>query len=176
LRQRLDRKKRAPNNNRSLYKIEHSNQILSASLPPAAATPQEHRRFLHGMACSGAALNQNKTPRQLGWPTCTFRAFTNLIRICFARIHDRALHFGPRISYPSRCSVTLRLVRAPHAFAAPTVSAMTAPRVPSGLSGPTVESRAVWCSISELSSAPTSTTMVDSHIHIINPTTAPSAP
>jgi hypothetical protein len=37
----------------------------------------------------------------------------------------------------------LRLVRAPHAFAAPTVSAMTAPRVPSGLSGPTVESRAV---------------------------------
>jgi enamine deaminase RidA (YjgF/YER057c/UK114 family) len=77
---------------------------------------------------------------------------------------------------PSGCNATLRPVRAPQAFAAPTVSAMTAPRVPSGLSGPTVESRAVWCSISELSSAPTSATMVDSHIHIINPTTAPSAP
>ena len=63
-----------------------------------------------------------------------------------------------------------------HVFAAPTVSAMTAPRMPSGFSGPTVESREVWCSISELSSAPTRTTMVDSHIHIIRPTTAPSAP
>jgi hypothetical protein len=60
--------------------------------------------------------------------------------------------------------------------AAPTVSAITAPRAPSGFSWPTVESRAVWCSTSELSSAPTSTTMVESHIHIIRPTTAPSAP
>jgi hypothetical protein len=59
---------------------------------------------------------------------------------------------------------------------APTVSAMTAPRTPSGFAGPTVVSCAVWCSISELSSAPTSTTMVESHIHIIKPTTAPSAP
>ena len=58
----------------------------------------------------------------------------------------------------------------------PTVSAMTAPRAPSGLAGPTVESCAVWCSISELSSAPTSITMVESHIHISRPTTAPSAP
>jgi hypothetical protein len=60
--------------------------------------------------------------------------------------------------------------------AAPTVSAMTAPRTPSGLSGPTVESREVWCSISELSWAPTRTTMMESHIHIIKPTTAPNAP
>ena len=51
--------------------------------------------------------------------------------------------------------------------AAPTVSAITAPRAPSGFSWPTVKSRAVWCSTSELSSAPTSTTMVESHIHIM---------
>ena len=44
------------------------------------------------------------------------------------------------------------------------------------LPAPTVESRAVWCSISELSSAPTSTTMVEIHIHIIKPITAPSEP
>ena len=56
------------------------------------------------------------------------------------------------------------------------ITSMTAPRPPSGLAGPTVVSCAVWCSISELSSAPTSTTMVESHIHIIKPTTAPSAP
>jgi hypothetical protein len=61
-------------------------------------------------------------------------------------------------------------------FAAPTVSAMTAPRTPRSFSGPTVESRAVWCSISELSSAPTKTTIVENHIHIISPTTAPNAP
>ena len=69
---------------------------------------------------------------------------------------------------PSRCNR--------YGKPAPTVSAMTAPRPPSGLAGPTVVSCAVWCSISELSSAPTSTTMVESHIHIIRPTTAPSAP
>jgi hypothetical protein len=34
-----------------------------------------------------------------------------------------------------------------------------------------VESREVWCSISELSLAPNRTTMVESHIHIINPAT-----
>jgi hypothetical protein len=61
-------------------------------------------------------------------------------------------------------------------FAAPTVSAMTAPRMPSGFSGPIVESCEVWCSISELSSAPTRTTMAESHIHIMRPTTAPSDP
>ena len=66
--------------------------------------------------------------------------------------------------------------RAAQLRAAPTVSAMTAPRAPSGASGPTVESRAVWCSISALSCAPISTTTVQSHIHIITPTTAPSAP
>src|SRR5262249_49747177 len=64
-----------------------------------------------------------------------------------------------------------------YALAAPTVSAITAPRAPSGLFGiPTVVSCAVWCSISRLSTAPISTTMVESHIHIIRPTTAPSAP
>jgi len=49
LRQRLDRKKRAPINNRSLYKIEHSKLILSASRPAAEATRPEHRPFLHGI-------------------------------------------------------------------------------------------------------------------------------
>jgi hypothetical protein len=44
--------KRAPINNRSLYKIEHSKLILSASRPAAEATRPEHRPFLHGIfAC-----------------------------------------------------------------------------------------------------------------------------
>ena len=58
----------------------------------------------------------------------------------------------------------------------PTVSAITAPRAPSGFAWPTVESRAVWCSISALSSAPSRTTMVEIHSHIITPTTAPKEP
>jgi hypothetical protein len=61
-------------------------------------------------------------------------------------------------------------------LAAPTVSAMTAPRRPSGSSPPTVESRAVWCSISALSSAPSRITIAEIHIHIIMPTAAPSEP
>ena len=44
---------------------------------------------------------------------------------------------------------------ADHARAGPTRSAMVAPRLPIGFSGPVVVSFAVWCSISELSSAPT---------------------
>ena len=62
-----------------------------------------------------------------------------------------------------------------HAFAAPTVSAMVAPRCPAG-AGPTVVSLAVWCSISALSSAPTSTTMLEIQIQVMKPMAAPSEP
>src|SRR5262245_27947903 len=65
---------------------------------------------------------------------------------------------------------------APRYLAAPTVSAMAAPRAPSGFSAPTVLSRAVWCSISELSSAPNRITITLNHIHIIRPMAAPSEP
>jgi hypothetical protein len=62
LRQRLDRKKRAPINSRSLYKIEHSKLILSASRPAAEAMRQEHRRFLHGIfACPAAPLTRSSS-------------------------------------------------------------------------------------------------------------------
>ena len=60
--------------------------------------------------------------------------------------------------------------------AAPTVSAIVAPRAPSGFSFPTVVSRAVWCSISELSSAPKRITIAEIQIHIIVPIAAPSDP
>jgi hypothetical protein len=53
---------------------------------------------------------------------------------------------------------------------------MVAPRMPSGFSPPTVVSRAVWCSISELISAPNRTTIADIHIHVIVPIAAPSDP
>jgi signal transduction histidine kinase/ActR/RegA family two-component response regulator len=65
---------------------------------------------------------------------------------------------------------------AAHFFAAPTLSAIAAPRAPSGLSPAIVVSRAVWCSVSALSSPPIKTTTADSHIHIIMPITAPSEP
>ena len=58
----------------------------------------------------------------------------------------------------------------------PTVSAMTAPRVPRDLLPSTVESRTVWCSISEFSCAPNKITMEEIHIHIIIPMPAPSEP
>ena len=58
----------------------------------------------------------------------------------------------------------------------PIVSAIVAPRLPSGFSDPTVVSRAVWCSISELISAPTRMTIADIHIHVIVPIAAPSDP
>src|SRR5262245_31360459 len=61
-------------------------------------------------------------------------------------------------------------------FALPTVSAMTAPRAPRGFSPRTVESRAVWCSISEFSCAPNRITIAEIHIHIIMPMPAPSEP
>jgi murein L,D-transpeptidase YcbB/YkuD len=43
------------------------------------------------------------------------------------------------------------------------VSAIWTPRAPSGRGGPIVESTAVWCSISALSSAPKRTMTADSH-------------
>ena len=63
-----------------------------------------------------------------------------------------------------------------YATPGPTVSAITAPRWPNGLGAPTVELMAVWCSISAFSLAPTKMTTAESHIHIIMPITAPSAP
>jgi hypothetical protein len=62
LRQRLDRKKRAPINNRSLYKIEHSKLILSASpggrgnAPRASSLPSRH------LCLPGCALNSILIP------------------------------------------------------------------------------------------------------------------
>jgi hypothetical protein len=60
--------------------------------------------------------------------------------------------------------------------AGPTVSAIRAPRRPSGFGCPTVLSRAVWCSISAFSLAPTRMTTIDIHIQVIKPITAPSEP
>ena len=57
-----------------------------------------------------------------------------------------------------------------------TLSAFVAPLAPSGLSAPSVVSRAVWCSISASISAPTSTTLVDSQIQVMKPMAAPSDP
>ncbi len=50
--------------------------------------------------------------------------------------------------------------------ASPIVSAIVAPRRPSGLGAPEVESIAVWCSASALSSAPSSTITLESHSQI----------
>jgi hypothetical protein len=74
------------------------------------------------------------------------------------------------------CLQTAALTGQLYATPGPTVSAITAPRCPNGLGGPMVESIAVWCSISAFSLAPTRTTTAESHIHIIMPITAPSAP
>jgi hypothetical protein len=62
------------------------------------------------------------------------------------------------------------------ACAAPTVSAILAPRLPIGLGCPMVLSWAVWCSISALSLAPSRTTMIEIQIQVMKPTTAPSEP
>ena len=59
---------------------------------------------------------------------------------------------------------------------APTVSAMRAPRCPSGFCGLVVESRAVWCSISALISPPSSTIVAEIQIQVMKPITAPSEP
>ena len=50
------------------------------------------------------------------------------------------------------------------------------PGFPKVFSGSAVVSAAVWCLISELSSTPNNTTMVDIHIQIINAIAAPSQP
>ncbi len=65
----------------------------------------------------------------------------------------------------------------PHqSCAAPTVSAILAPRAPSGLGGPVVLSLAVWCSISAFSSPPSSTMVPESQLHTMKAMTAPSEP
>jgi hypothetical protein len=58
----------------------------------------------------------------------------------------------------------------------PTWSATYAPRAPRGFSGPVVVSLRVWCSISALSSAPSSTTNAETQSHISKAMTAPSEP
>jgi len=60
--------------------------------------------------------------------------------------------------------------------ARPIELAIFAPRQPSGFGGPTVLSRAVWCSTSALSLAPSRTTIIDTHIQVIKPMMAPSEP
>ncbi|MGY3156695.1 hypothetical protein ACVL91_003422 [Bradyrhizobium elkanii] len=60
--------------------------------------------------------------------------------------------------------------------AAPTVSAIFAPRAPIGLGAPVVVSRAVWCSISAFSSAPSRITMAEIQSHVMKPIAAPSEP
>ena len=62
-----------------------------------------------------------------------------------------------------------------HAFA-PTVSAILAPRAPSGCSAPSVVSLAVWCSSSALISPPSRTIVVESQIQVMKPIAAPSEP
>lgn len=62
------------------------------------------------------------------------------------------------------------------ARAAPTVSAIFAPRAPIGLGAPVVVSRAVWCSISAFSSAPSRITMAEIQSHVMKPIAAPSEP
>jgi hypothetical protein len=57
-----------------------------------------------------------------------------------------------------------------------TVSALLAPRAPSGFSAPVVVSRFVWCSISAFSSAPMSTMVAENQIHVMKPIAAPSEP
>jgi hypothetical protein len=58
----------------------------------------------------------------------------------------------------------------------PTVSAIFAPRRPSGFGSPTVLSLAVWCSVSAFSLAPIRMTITDSHIQVMKPITAPNEP
>lgn len=76
----------------------------------------------------------------------------------------------PRASGASKESLALTY------RALPTESPILAPRCPNGFSPPSVVSLAVWCSISELSSAPKSTTIVDIHIQVIRPIAAPNDP
>ena len=91
-------------------------------------------------------------------------------RISGSRHHQalNAVEFGQAGARPDR--------RHQDGAAAPTVSAETASRVPSGLGCPVVVSRRVCRSISEFSSAPNMMTIADIHIHIIRPIAAPSEP
>ncbi len=89
----------------------------------------------------------------------------------------------PKTARAARCC----LVRKPHRAAligtevqlfcaGPTVSAIVAWRAPIGFGAPSVVSRAVWCSISASSSAPSKITIAESQIQVMNPITAPSDP
>jgi hypothetical protein len=64
----------------------------------------------------------------------------------------------------------------PQLAAGPSESAIFAPRAPIAFGAPVVVSRAVWCSISASSSAPSRTTMAEIHSHVMNPITAPKDP
>ena len=61
--------------------------------------------------------------------------------------------------FPSRVTPQNHGPRRAHAFAAPIVSAIARRGSPSAVGAPSVVSFAVWCSISALISAPSSTTM-----------------
>ena len=58
----------------------------------------------------------------------------------------------------------------------PILSAIAAPRWPSGLGRPVVVSWAVWCSSSALSSAPASTIVAESQSQVMKTTTVASEP
>ena len=97
------------------------------------------------------------------------------------RIRRRAALPASARSGRARSAVVPRLWSAcrqstSQACAAPTVSAILAPRLPIGLGCPMVLSWAVWCSISALSLAPSRTTMIEIQIQVMKPTTAPSEP
>ena len=63
-----------------------------------------------------------------------------------------------------------------HDRVSPTESAIFAPRAPNGFGDPSVESRAVWCSVSAFSFAPSRITATDSHIQVMKPMIAPREP
>jgi hypothetical protein len=85
LRQRLDRKKRAPIINRSLYKIEHSKLILSASRPAAEAT-----RVFYTISIGAAAVSP---------PVAGFLSdLIGIPRYHHRRVHVNACHDSVRIS------------------------------------------------------------------------------
>ena len=58
----------------------------------------------------------------------------------------------------------------------PIVSATYAPRSPIGKGAPVVVSRAVWCSNSAFSSAPTINAMTEIQVQTMKPINAPNAP
>src|ERR1700728_50363 len=90
------------------------------------------------------------------------------------------LRAGAAVWYPSgnriKADERVPAARTGQGADRPTVSAIVAPRAPSGLSRPSVLSTVVWCSISEFSSAPQSTIIADIHIQVIRPIAAPREP